>query len=219
MAPLNRRLRAYRLLGVALLVVVGATAAAAQAAPEAPSTGEAGDQLPPRTPRAVDDPEIVEAAAFVMEELRELSDSGVYRSLELARINEAATQEGVFHHNTFLDVVLASPYFAGGVPESEHQILVMRARDDGVLSFAIDEFPEMDEDAIEAFWIDKVEAHRAFREEVFASIEADHEAELSQARAAQAADAAAAGAAAVEAGTSHSATGATPISDETGTEL
>lgn len=111
---------------------------------------------------------------FVLEELQELSDSGVYRSLSLGRIHSAASQRGIFHDNIFLDLSLTSPHLNGGAAESRHEVMVMRALEDGVLSFAIDEFPDMDEDAIEAFWIEKVEAHRRFREESFAAIEAEY---------------------------------------------
>ncbi len=36
------------------------------------------------------------------------------------------------------------------------QIIVMESKEDGVLSFAMDEFPVVTDDAIEQFWIQKV---------------------------------------------------------------
>ena len=129
------------------------------------------DELPPRVERGVHEPQVVEAAEWALDQLRELSDSGVYRSLSLARIARAATQRGVFHDNTFLELELASPHLLSGADSEPFDIVVMKALDDGVRSLAIDEFPEMTEDAIEQFWIEKVERHRSAREEAFAKLE------------------------------------------------
>jgi hypothetical protein len=68
-------------------------------------------------------------------------------------------QEGIFHNNTFLTLELASPHLLDAA-SSLHDVIVMADLDDGVRSFAIDEFPVMDEDAIEEFWIRKVEQHK-----------------------------------------------------------
>lgn len=54
--------------------------------------------------------------------------------------------------NTFLQLELESPYLLGGIPTTMHEIIVMEALEDGAKSFAIDEFPVMDPEAIEEFW-------------------------------------------------------------------
>lgn len=88
----------------------------------------------------------------------------------------ACMQNGVFHHNTFITLDLGSPHFASGEATSRHDIMVMRDVEDGVRSFAIDDFPAMQEDAIEAHWEQSVEAKRAERELAFAQMERDWDA-------------------------------------------
>lgn len=137
---------------------------------------------------------------FVVDELRQLSDSGVYESLALARINQAdvqvravvdvswkrfdllspcsfSLQEGAFHENFHIDLELSSEFLASGDATSRHKVVVMRDLEDDVLSFAIDEFPVMDEAAIEEHWVRKVQAKRAVREDAFDRMEAQWEAE------------------------------------------
>merc|ERR1711920_118574 len=89
------------------------------------------------------------------------------RTLELIKITEASLQVGRFHNNTFLGLNLACPHFKSGNPTESFDVIVMKNLDDGSKSFAIDEFPEMRDSAIEEFWIQMVEEHRANREKVF----------------------------------------------------
>ncbi|KAF0687890.1 Aste57867_20382 [Aphanomyces stellatus] len=124
--------------------------------------------VPSRTKKAVTDEAVVGAAHFAVTELQKLSDTGIYTTLSLTRIKSAATQVGDFHFNTFLDLELASPHFKSGRPTESFSVVVMQSKLDDILSFAIDEFPVMDDDAIERFWIDMVERNRAKRRELFA---------------------------------------------------
>ena len=98
----------------------------------------------------------------------------------------------MYNFNTFLTLRLGSPHLedpsktsvhevrlicltslSSPSPFSSMQVIVMKSKEDGVLSFAIDEFPVMQDDAIEEFWIQKVEQHRATREATFARLEAE----------------------------------------------
>lgn len=74
---------------------------------------------------------------------------------------------GTFHHNTFLSIEIASPFFKDNKSSAIFEVIVMDAFHDNSRSFAIDNFPEMDEDAVEQFWIRKVERERFLRDETF----------------------------------------------------
>ena len=66
---------------------------------------------------------------------------------------------------------LASPHFKSGKATEVYRLVVMKSYHDGSWSFAIDEFPEMDDKAIEDFYIQKIEDHRARREEMFRTLQ------------------------------------------------
>ena len=126
----------------------------------------------PREQVPVDREDVVVSAQFAVEKLRELSDSGVFSSLDLKRIVSAATSRGVYHDNWFLKVELTSPHLARGIL-SAHDIIVMKSIEDGVLSLAIDEYPAMSQRSIDAFTRRKIERHKAQREVLFAEMEKD----------------------------------------------
>lgn len=116
-------------------------------------------------------------AMYVLSELERISDTGIYATLALDKIVNASHRVGVYHHNYEMTLVLRSPFFANGSPTSSHNVMVMVSLSDNKSrSFAIDEFPEMDDDAMEDFWIRKVEAHRAAREAVLREWEMQHDA-------------------------------------------
>jgi hypothetical protein len=66
------------------------------------------------------------------------------------------SQEGIYHWNTLLKLELSSPHFVSGKDTEEYNMVVMKHKDDELMSFAIDEFPEMTESSIEQFSIEKV---------------------------------------------------------------
>ena len=113
----------------------------------------------------------VKDAEFAVKELSKLSDSDIYTTLSLKKIIYAAQQDGIFHDNTLLTLELTSPYFNSKKLSEEFKMIVMVHKEDGVKALAIDEFPIMDEDAIEEFYIQKIERRRKQREESFRRLE------------------------------------------------
>ena len=121
----------------------------------------------------VNDASSVSAAMFAIKELSKLSDSGIYETLELNKIVKAEKEDGIFHVNTYLDMEIRSSYYKSGNDVERFKIIVMDHKLDHVKSFAIDEFPSMDESAIEQFWIKKVELKRKQREEAYRRLEVE----------------------------------------------
>eukprot|EP00607_Mallomonas_marina_P007705 CAMPEP_0182416470 /NCGR_PEP_ID=MMETSP1167-20130531/760_1 /TAXON_ID=2988 /ORGANISM="Mallomonas Sp, Strain CCMP3275" /LENGTH=303 /DNA_ID=CAMNT_0024589241 /DNA_START=190 /DNA_END=1101 /DNA_ORIENTATION=+ len=119
----------------------------------------------------VSDGKVVKEAEFALRELQKLSDSEVYESLSISKIVNAESEIGIFHFNMMLTIELTSPYFASGQLTESYKIIIMTHKEDGVKSFAINEFPVMTEDAIETYWIRKVERKRREREESFRRME------------------------------------------------
>jgi hypothetical protein len=114
---------------------------------------------------------VVKQAEFALQELAKLSDSGVYESLKLNRILSAEEKSGIYHDNLHLVLELASPYFKSGLSTQQIQIVVMRHKSENVTTLAVDEFPKMNEDAIEEFYIKRVEERRAARDRAFQNLE------------------------------------------------
>ena len=79
----------------------------------------------------------------------------------------------MFHLNYLTRVRIASPHYKDGAPHHDYELIVMNNKDDDSWSFAIDEFPVMAEEAIEAFWVEKVMQHKVQREEFFQELEAE----------------------------------------------
>jgi len=134
---------------------------------------KAQEQLTPRKQLPINNQKVVDAAKFAIEELQQLSDSGVYKSLFLNKIVKAEEQNGVYHYNIFLTLELSSDYFDSGKSFETFDIIVLKSFEDGVYSFAINELPKMTENAIEKYWIEMVEEHRKLRESKFLELEAE----------------------------------------------
>ena len=124
-------------------------------------------QLSPSDPKAVKDSE------YALAELKKLSDSRIYNTLSISKIISAEEENGIYHVNTILELELESVYFKSILPVETFTVIVMRNKIDGSMSFAIDEFPVMDELAIEKFWIQKVKEKRTQKEEMFRKIEVE----------------------------------------------
>ena len=122
-------------------------------------------------PLQIDDSFVLSETHFALDELKKLSDSTIYTTISLTRVVSAFHEDGIFHDNTILELELSSPYFKSKKSQEVFQVFVMTHKEDGIKSFAIDEFPVMDEAAIERFYIDKVERKKREREEYFRLLE------------------------------------------------
>lgn len=115
---------------------------------------------------------VIQLSQWVVKELQDLSDSGIYSTLSLHEVLSAEEEPGVFHTNTILGLSLASPYFKSGLKEEDYTVVVMKHAHEDYSTIAINEFPDMDENAIEEFYINKVEKKRSDREKIFQRWEA-----------------------------------------------
>lgn len=121
----------------------------------------------------IDDVVVLTESNFALKELRKLSDSTIYSTLTIANIISAYKDDGIFHDNVILNLELSSPHFESGLATERFEVFVMTHKEDGVKSFAIDEFPIMDESAIEEFTNLHVARKRKSSEESFRRLELD----------------------------------------------
>ena len=100
----------------------------------------------------------MEAATFVLDSLKDINDSGIYEeSLHLIAVHNISIVDGLYHLNTIMTVELESPHFASVLPTELFDVVVMESkldqgREEDVRrrGYAIDRFPKMKDDEIEA---------------------------------------------------------------------
>jgi hypothetical protein len=136
-------------------------------------------------PLEINSPKVIKTAEFALQELSKLSDSNIYETLKLSKILSADEVDGLFHMNIMLHLELECPHFASRRLKESYHMIVMTHKEDNVTTLAIDEFPVMDEDAVEEFYIRKVERRRELREKAFEELETEamkllHEMELEE---------------------------------------
>jgi hypothetical protein len=102
--------------------------------------------------------------SFILRELRKLSDSTVYSTLQISKVHSSVRENGIFHDNLIMEVELTSPFFKSGLERENFTVVVMTNKADRVKSLAIDEFPVMRDVSIESFYNEKVERKRRERE-------------------------------------------------------
>lgn len=113
---------------------------------------------------SISDAEIVSISEYVLNELRKLSDSGIYDTLKIDQVLSYDRNDGIFHINTSLKLQLSSIHWKE--PQT-FQFIVMDHKEEKIRSFAIDEFPVMDQTDIEKSWIKKIEKKKIIREKSF----------------------------------------------------
>eukprot|EP00511_Aplanochytrium_stocchinoi_P001268 CAMPEP_0204831728 /NCGR_PEP_ID=MMETSP1346-20131115/11384_1 /ASSEMBLY_ACC=CAM_ASM_000771 /TAXON_ID=215587 /ORGANISM="Aplanochytrium stocchinoi, Strain GSBS06" /LENGTH=170 /DNA_ID=CAMNT_0051962975 /DNA_START=55 /DNA_END=567 /DNA_ORIENTATION=- len=104
-------------------------------------------------PLSVSQADVVEGADFALQEIQQRSDSGVYETLRIARIIDAAYVKGLYHSILKMNLTLASEHLLNypNDQESRHHIMIMTAHETGLKTIAIDEYPEMKPESIELY--------------------------------------------------------------------
>ena len=127
--------------------------------------------IAPKVDATKDDEYAKREAEFALEELRKLSNSGVYESIDLEKILSVSFEDGSFHETTSLQLLLSSPYYKSGAPTEAFEVIVLTHKEDGVKSLAIDNFPVMTDDSMEQHLVIKAERKKKEREESFRYLE------------------------------------------------
>lgn len=110
-------------------------------------------------------------AEFALVELQKLSETGIYSTLSIRKATIEGEHEGIFHHNTILSLDLHSPHFASKLETENYRMVLMTHKHTNITTLAIDQFPVMDDDAIEKFYIDMVKSKRKLYRREMESLE------------------------------------------------
>ena len=109
----------------------------------------------------------MEKAKFALSELQKLSETSIYSTLSIQKAFIEGEHDGIFHYNTILSLDLYSPFFASKKESEHYRMVLMTHKHTNITTLAIDEFPVMDEDAIEQFYIQMVkEKRKLYRKEM-----------------------------------------------------
>ena len=114
---------------------------------------------------------MISTAEYVVNELKKLSDSGIYKLLEIKKIHNYEKTSGIYHYNTAMSIELSSPYFESNKSSEIFNFVLMEHKIDKVKSFAVDEFPIMKGEFIEQFSLEKISRKKTEREEAFRRLE------------------------------------------------
>ena len=114
---------------------------------------------------------MMSTAEYAVNELKKLSDSKIYNSLEIKKIHNFEKTSGIYHYNTAMSIELSSPYFESNKSSEIFNFVLMEHKIDKVKSFAVDEFPIMKGEFIEQFSLEKISRKKTEREEAFRRLE------------------------------------------------
>lgn len=111
------------------------------------------------------DSHIVRSAEYAVDELKKLSDSGVYATIRLEEVLSSTVHQGIFHDTILMKLKLSCPHFLSDNETEVFEVVLLTNREDGSISIAIDSFPEIAEEAIEEYQIYQIEENKRRRQE------------------------------------------------------
>ncbi len=113
--------------------------------------------------------DIVSCEQYSIDQLRSLSSTGIFESLELLEAKHSESKEGLYHKLCSLDVVMDSSHLVN--PPFTTKVTVMEDLESGERSLAVEDLPVMRDDAIEDFWLKDAKNHLARKESLLADLQ------------------------------------------------